>query len=197
MLRYHKGFLNQLVDFDFETLENNLSSVYAVDKEFKLIYFNKAYFDFAQSNNGEPYLSQKYPLGSYLPDAIYGNIKGFYLDKLKQIILSGKSEHLIYECSSSNTYRQFMQKLYPLRNKSGIVIINSLNVESPVEHDEKSFSENYLQETGFINQCSNCRRTQSAINNALWDWVPIYISKMPSNMSHTICPICYDYYWKN
>lgn len=197
MIRYNSNFPSQLIDFDLETLENDLHSIYAVDKDLRLIYFNKAYLEFAKSNNGEPYLSQKYPLGSYLPDAICGDIKELYLNKLSNVLTSGKSEQLLYECSSSLLHRLFMQKLYPLRNKAGIVIINALNTEKKIKIKEELTSNLYLQDTGFINQCSNCRRTQSSKNTNFWDWVPNYIIKMPNNISHTICPICFDYYWKN
>lgn len=197
MKRYDINFPHQLVDFDFETLEADLHSIYAIDKNFRLIYFNKAYFNFALTNDGEPKLSRDYPVGSFLLDAIKGEVKELYLSKLTNVLSSGKSEQLLYECSSSNLYRQFMQKLYPLRNKEGVIIINSLHVEKPIEIEKKILLDAYRQETNYINQCSNCRRTQSSVNTQVWDWVPDFITKMPEDISHTICPICFDYYWKN
>lgn len=197
MVRYKDDFIDKLVDFDLETLENDLHSIYAIDSNFKLIYFNKAYLEFSKQNNGEPYVSEKFPLGSFLPDAIFGEIKKMYLVKLSNVLTTGKSENLIYECSSLDVYRLFMQKMYPLRNKSGVIIINALNVENQINIKSETSSTQYLQDTGFINQCSNCRRTQSSKNNGIWDWVPSYITKMPDNISHTICPACFDYYWKN
>jgi hypothetical protein len=55
---------------------------------------------------------------------------------------------------------------------------------------------NYLHASGFIHQCSNCRRSQHALNEDEWHWVPGFVKNMPKNVSHTICPTCYDYYWK-
>lgn len=197
MNRYTEGFISKLVEIDFETLEKDPHSIYAIDENFNLIYFNEAYFQFARENEGEPQITNNYSLGSNVLKAINGDIKKMYSQLLVEVLATGKSKNLSYECSSVKKYRLFMQKLYPLKNTKGVVILNSLQVEREIENEPSLLEKNYLQETGFINQCSNCRRTQSVIDLNKWDWVPDYISTMPKNMSHTICPICFDYYWKN
>lgn len=197
MSRYLENFKSKLVEIDFETLEKDPHSIYAVDENFNLIYFNEAYFQFARENDGEPQITKNHSLGSNILNAIKGDIKKIYTQALTDVLTTGKSKKLSYECSSIEKYRLFMQKLYPLKNTKSVLILNALQVERDIENKAFRLEKNYLQTTGFINQCSNCRRTQSAIDMEKWDWVPSYISTMPKNMSHTICPICFDYYWKN
>lgn len=198
MDNYLNQFLKEINDFDLSTLDNDKHNIYIVDEKFRIIYYNSAYKKFAEENDGEPLISMKYSYGANLFDAISGNLKEIYRNKLQEIIDSGKGDKLLYECSSNSVYRLFMQKIYPLRNKKGLLFLNSLAVEETI--DEKSSNpviENYLQNTGFINQCSNCRRTQRKDESEIWDWVGTWVIKQPKNVSHTICPICFDYYWKN
>ena len=79
-------------------------------------------------------------------------------------------------------------------------MINTLVVKLSMDKvDRKSYEANkkkYLDSNGFINQCSNCRNSQRADQPETWDWVPAWIENMPENVSHTICPTCFDYYWK-
>lgn len=195
--RYLPNFKEKLKEIDFETLEKDPHSIYAVDEDFRLIYFNEAYIRFAEENNGEPHISNNFLLGTSILDAITGDIKELYVQALKDVLHSRKSITISYECSSVEKFRVFMQKLYPLKDGKGVVILNSLQVEKEIEDNNDFLNDNYLQDTGFINQCSNCRSTQSATDLNRWDWLPDYITKIPKNMSHTICPICFDYYWKN
>lgn len=195
--RFYSGFKEKLKEIDFDTLEKDPHSIYAIDENFNLIYFNEAYIQFAKENNGEPYISEKFTLGTNILIAITGDIKEMYAKALNEVLNSMRSVAISYECSSLEKYRLFNQKLYPLKNGKGVVILNSLQVEKEIEDDNNFLNDNYVQETGFINQCSNCRRTQSATDLNRWDWLPAYITKIPKNMSHTICPICFDYYWKN
>jgi hypothetical protein len=65
--------------------------------------------------------------------------------------------------------------------------------------DRKAFdahTSNYLQSTGFINQCSNCRHCQRVGQEEIWEWILEWVERKPDNLSHSICPTCFDYYWK-
>lgn len=191
-------YVNEIRDFDMSTLSNDKHSIYIVDENFKIIYHNLAYQKFAEENDGEPIISNKYSCGANIFDAITGNLREIYKNKLQEIIASGKGDKLMYECSSNKVYRLFMQKIYPFRNKKGLLFLNALAVEEDINKKSSNpIIDNYLQQTGFINQCSNCRRTQRKNESEIWDWVGNWIEKQPKNMSHTICPICFDYYWKN
>ncbi|UFS70791.1 hypothetical protein LPW11_01055 [Geomonas sp. RF6] len=163
-------------------------------------YFNPGWFIFSKENNGEPAISERFRIGTHIGDAITGVAREFYLESFQRVLKSGEIWHHDYECSSPETFRLFHQTAYPLHSREGIVIVNSLVTEHPhdpgVDLGEKEIERIYLQKTGFITQCSNCRRVQRASSESEWDWVPALVSKMPDNVSHTFCQICYDYYFK-
>lgn len=50
MIRYHLGFPETLSGVDFQTLEDDPSTIFALT----LTYLNPAWFTFAASNHGEP-----------------------------------------------------------------------------------------------------------------------------------------------
>jgi len=196
--RYTNTFKNLLDKIDFETIENSKHAIYAISKNFELIYFNQAWFDFAKQNNGEPNISKKFIIGTNIFEGIKGIVAVYYLDKYSTVQKTLKPWSHEYQCSSNSTYREFLQNVYPLKEGSGLIIINSLKVEHPIyetenHHLSKHF---YIQEDGFIVQCCQCRKTQNAKNKSQWDWVPSFVEKMPKNVSHSICPICFDYYYK-
>ena len=200
MIRYRDDFSTLLDGFYLETLENDPNSIFGLATDLTLNYLNPGWFNFARDNDGEPAISARFILGSYIGDAMAGPARGYYLEIFQGILATGKVWHHDYECSSPEKYRIYHQSVYPLYKKNGLIIVNSLVKEQP--HDARTrkprspVKENYLQETGFITQCSNCRRVQRASRQDVWDWVPAWIKKMPENTSHTFCPICYEYYYE-
>ncbi|NSW45150.1 MAG: hypothetical protein HPY79_04990 [Bacteroidales bacterium] len=193
--RFIDGILTILENFDFNTLEESAHSVYAISNNFELIYFNQAWFNFAKQNNGEPIISSKYKIGTNIFDGMTEIVSKYYFEKYQYILHTKKVWHHDYQCSSSNIYREYHQSVYPLKNNKGLVIINSLKVEKKI-HDTYNTDYSYTQEDGFVVQCCNCRKTQRNSDKQIWDWVPAFVEKMPQNVSHSICPICFDYYYK-
>lgn len=196
--RYTNSFIDQLYKIDFETIEKSAHSIYAISNKFELIYFNQAWFNFAEQNNGEPHISTKYTIGTNIFEGIKGTVSHYYYDKYSSIIKTGKPWHHEYQCSSHLLFREFYQNVYPLKDSSGLIIINSLKVEKTLttQNTPLCLDETYRQEDGFIVQCCQCRKTQQAINKDIWEWIPGFVEKMPANVSHSICPICFDYYYK-
>ena len=88
--------------------------------------------------------------------------------------------------------------LYPLGNSDGLLVANALIIET--EHGDrkgKNYPANrseYLDDNEIIRQCSHCRKVQHRELNR-WDWVPEWVTKAPSETSHTICPVCLDHYY--
>jgi hypothetical protein len=197
MKRYEQSFIAKLVGIDFYTLENSPHSIFALSEALKLIYFNKAWFNFAQSNNGEPDISLRFPLGTSIESAISGKlIKDFYIENYKEVFLSKKVWKHEYECSSPEVYRLFREDAYPLKNGEGIVVVNSLIVEKTFNDDSSEGIRSYVATNGIITQCSNCRKTQRPDELLIWDWVSTLVVRPPSNVSHSLCPVCFDYYWR-
>jgi len=201
MKRFKKDFASKLVGIDFETLEKNNNSIFGLSKDLKLIYFNPSWIGFAEENDPSESLLKKHPLGTSIEKSISGEeIKSFYIQNYKNVLKTGKVWRHEYECSSPNESRIYHQGAYPLKNGEGLIIINTLVVKLSMDDvNRKSYKANkkqYLDSNGFINQCSNCRNSQRANQPEVWDWVPAWIEDMPENVSHTICPTCFDYYWK-
>ena len=199
MRRYDPGFPSQLEGFSLETLERDKHSIFAVSRSFDLVYVNPTYCNFWEENGGTPALEARSPIGTNLLDAIVGVARSFYRERLERVLASKLPWENVYTCPSAESRRDYHQRIYPLKNAQGLVIINSLKVEGPMDLDPRSGSElesAYRQTSGLVSQCSNCRRTLRNDGSDCWDWVPPWIAETPVYVSHTICPTCFEYYWK-
>jgi hypothetical protein len=199
MQRYDEDFVSLLEGFNLETLERDSSIIYGLSSNLTLNYFNPSWFRFAAENGGEPAISGKYKLGTCIDTAMVGPAKDYYLKVYQSILRTGKVWHHDYECSTSEKYRRFHQSVHPLYNGSGLIVVNSLIAEYPHEEARRPCPpsvELYVNDSGLIMQCCNCRRVQRATKDSEWNWVPAWVDKMPDNISHGICPICCDYYYK-
>ena len=202
MKRYKHDFPSKLKRFDFETLENSAHSIYALSKDLDIIYLNPAWVIFAKENDKRENILKKFQIGTPILKGIKGEeVKKFYSQNYREVLENGSVWNLKYECSSNNVYRNYHQRTYPLGNGEGLLIINSLLVKLPIENAKKTIyeaiSKVYTQPTGFITQCCNCRNCQRVEKPEIWDWVPDWVKEMPDNCSHSICPTCFDYYWKH
>lgn len=201
MKRYHDDFLQKFEGIEFTTLEDSSSSIYALDTDLKISYLNPAYVKFAEENDPSGNTLSKFPISAQIGDAISDpRLKDYYLDAYKEVLSTGKNWTQEYECSSPETYRMYHQTAYPFKNGKGLIIVNVLSVRIPMDQTERivngATENSYTNQDGLIVQCSNCRYTERADKAETWDWVPDLVKQMPENMSHTICPICLDYYWK-
>lgn len=199
MPRFQPDFVGLLDGFSLETLEKAVDSIFALGPDLTFSYFNPAWFEFACKNEGEPSISERFTLGTRIEAAISGEVRHYYLEAFRCVLMKKEVWHHDYQCSTPELYRLYHQSVYPLKNESGLIVVNSLAVEQP--HDpaksppHEAVPNLYLADTGFINQCSNCRRTQRARQPEIWDWVPALVADMPDNTSHTLCKICFDYYY--
>ena len=199
MSRYAPTFPTLLDGFSLESLERDRHSIFALSPGFDVIYVNPAYCAFWEANGGTPGFDTRSPIGVNLFDAIAGVTRSFYRERLERVLASGQRWENLYACPSAETHREYHQGIYPLKNAQGLVIINSLKVERPTDLDARTGAElelAYLQSGGLASQCSNCRRTLRNDDSGLWDWVPAWIADLPAYVSHTICPPCFEYYWK-
>ncbi len=162
-----------------------------MSKNLKLIYYNPTWRIFANENGANDAELKIKSLAQPIIDALPEPFKNYYLSKFNEVLKTGKVWHFDYECSSAETYRLFNQIAHPFKNGKGIIVVNRLRVEMPMSKTnrkiKKALEHLYLQETGFINQCCNCRCIQSVKNKKEWDWVPEWVKQMHPNTSHTIC----------
>jgi hypothetical protein len=201
MIRYFEDFPSKLNRIDFKTLENSKHSIYGLSEDLNLIYVNPEWINFAKENGVKGNVFKKIPLGQPITNAIFGEcVKSFYTENYMKVLKTGKPWHHEYECSAVDEFREFHQNTYRIKDGKGLIIINTLTIHSPMkETGRKAYKvsdKRYLNTTGFLTQCSNCRCTQRANETNIWDWVPEWVEKIPDNCSHSICPICFDYFWK-
>lgn len=201
MERFAAGFEDKLVGIDLETLEQSTRTICCVDRKLNINHVNPSWVTFALSNGANEANLNKVLLGSSITQAIGGRkIRDFYVQNYTRILDTGEVWRHDYECSTHHEYRLFSQIAYPLKDGEGLIIINSLKVNFPMDQTgrkaHKAIEEYYTQSTGFIVQCTNCRHTLRADDSNAWDWVPEWVERMPKNCNHTICPTCFDYYWK-
>jgi hypothetical protein len=199
MKRFEESFNSKLAGLDFEALENSAHSIFGLSKDLKLNYLNPGWFRFARQNEGEPDISRCYPIGTPIEEAIAGDICDFYIENYLKTLRDLKVWKHEYECSSPDLFRIYSQDTYPLKDGEGLIVVNSLKVEKTFDKTWQGSPvvslKAYHGKNGLITQCSNCRKVQRASETEIWDWVPELVARMPDNVSHSICPICYDYYW--
>lgn len=199
MKRFDDSFISKLIGIEFETIEKSPHSVFALSKDLKLIYFNKAWFDFAKSNNGEPDISIRFHLNSDFESGLSGLMKDYYIRSYKEVMRKMEVWRHEYECSSASNYRLYSQDVYPLKNGEGIIIVNSLQIDRIIDEEFRKTSTlsitNYEDKKGMIIQCSNCRKTKRKDPSEIWDWVPTLVEETQKNSINSICPVCYDYYY--
>jgi hypothetical protein len=198
MKRYEESIKSILEDIDFDTLENSPHSIFILSPELKFIYFNKAWFDFANKNNGEPEISKKFSLNTPFEAGISGLLCDFYIKGYKEALREMKVWNHEYECSSTTNYRLYQQHTYPLKNGKGLIVVNSLWIDVLLDESFRQISnlslDNYVNSDGFMTQCSNCRKTKRKDPSEVWDWVPSLVEKVQHNTDFSICPICNEYY---
>ncbi len=195
MKRFGTDFLEMIKGFDLEVLEKSRYSIYALSKELKFIYFNPAWYHFAIENDIDQTALYNITLGSSYTKSIKGIwLKFYFRKKYKQVIKTGKTWHYQYDCSSADTYRYYLQTVYPLNNKSGVLIVNTemFNLQNTRMNLEtfKSIKKRYVQPNDLIIICPNCKHTKRADKTGTWDWVPDWASNSPVNTSLEICPTC-------
>jgi len=112
---------------------------------------------------------------------------------------NGGEKYSMYECSSDETYRRYhmhvMRKDVPGEGPF-LVVVNSLVVERPHERPRARFDLRILRgENGLITMCSHCRRVELPKVRDAWVWVPELVVKMPLDVSHGVCPVCFDIHY--
>ncbi len=196
--------LTAIGGIDLDVFAKERSTVIVIDDEYRIIYFNPAYSRFAEENGGQPKIAQDWGLGKSIMSAINPELQPFYTALFLSVIASASTPRPspathCYECSSPSLYRQFALAVYPLHGGKGLLLVHSLVVEKPHEPAERAAHApdlpNYLDNHGFIRQCSHCRRVQTRSNFTEWHWVPQWVGHSPGNVSHGLCPICLEYYY--
>lgn len=189
-------FLRLLEEFEFGELESAGGTVYGLWPDLRLAYMNAAWSRFAAENGGEPAIAQHWGLGRCILEAISEPLRPFFMQNYSRCLEEGRPWEHIYQCSSAEYYREYHMTVFPLGGREGLLVVNSLRVETP--HPSVALPalvERYRTADGIVCQCSHCRRTRRIDNPSVWDWVAQWVKQSPPETSHGICPECLGFHY--
>jgi hypothetical protein len=174
-------------------LDGDPAIVFALDADLQLQYANAAWDRFAADNGADPAELRRKYLGQPIRIAIPDGLLSFYCALYRKVQTGNGPIQHAYECSNSERLRVFQMLMLPLPNGAGILCVNSLVVDEPHGRPaEPALIERY-REDGLVTMCSHCRRTRRA-TKPVWDWVPSFVERRPSMLSHGLCPVCSEYH---
>lgn len=183
-------------EFPTAVMERSPHACFALTESLDICYCNPAWDWFAIENGGGVDVLagnvMHKPFLQYVPSGLRGNFESLFTTARAL----GRPQAQDYECSSPQTFRLYRMQIYPMQPGSGFAVVNSLRVAHPhtrtaCEPDETR----YLHNDGLMRMCANCRRTRRVDNPAAWDWVPEFVERPRKNVSHSVCPICAEYYY--
>lgn len=188
-----------LATFDLDALARQPDTIYGLDADLLLAFFNPAWFAFAAANGGKPAVALDWGLGRCVLDACPPVIRDFYAQALTTALQQDKRWDHDYECSGPDVLRHMRLSAYPLRDRSGLLVVHALIVENPRETgvpSGRTFNPaDYTDGHGIVHQCAHCRKIRRTSGLRHWDWVPELVAFPASMTSHDLCDICLDFYY--
>lgn len=195
-------FAPLLSGFDREALETHPGSICGLWRDLRIAYVNPAWRRFAEENGGRPGIADAWGVGACymaaVPDVLRPRLEHLFERAVEGGGDAMRPAALDYECSSARIFRMFHMDVYPLPGRRGYLVVNSLVVEEP--HDPRRRAPRppdraaYLDAGGLIQQCSHCRRVRHP-EEGRWDWIPAWVEAPPDATSHSICRVCFDYFY--
>lgn len=185
-----------LHNFRLDELYGSDETIFALRPDLTLVFVNQGWSRFAAQNGGEPTISERWRLGTSIHDAIPELLRPFFTEKFDRCLQSRSPWQHRYDCSTAKEYREFLMTTYPIGNRNGLLVVNSLVERHPQSRTcHAPFEERYRNEDGMIMQCVHCRRVNRGTDAAVWDWVPEWLEARPQNLSHGFCQPCYGYFY--
>lgn len=188
--------------FHWDDLERHPWPVAGLWPDGVIAYVNPAWSAFAHDNGGGAAVDGEWSLGANYFAAITDKLRPFFSDLLAKAptIEQSLTPHTHeYECSSAEEYRRFALQVYALPARCGYMLVHSLLVAMPhdavTHHPRLPERAHYETADGTLKQCAHCRRIEHRTQAGRWDWVPAWIREPPARISHTICAICYGFYY--
>ncbi|MEQ1910574.1 MAG: hypothetical protein ABMA15_17270 [Vicinamibacterales bacterium] len=189
--------------FDPDELDRLPATIVGLWPDTRIAYLNPAWDTFAGQNGGQPLIAERWGLGAVYLDAVPEPLGPFYrglLDSASASTDSLRPTSHDYMCPSAALERLFNMQVYSLPHRAGYVIIHSLRIERPHaagKAETPPDTTTYFDANGLLHQCSHCRRVQNLVEDGAWDWVPQWVEHVWGNTSHTICPPCFEYYYRS
>ncbi len=181
----------------FETLEPSPIVSYVVDGNLTVQYCNRAWDRFALEN-GAPELTGKATVGLDLRRVVADDLLPFYVRGFEHAEQQGTVWECAYECSSPELFRKFQMRIHPLRPAGWSLVTNTLVIErhrTEVMTGGLGSLDGYVNLHDQITMCCHCRNSRRANQPEHWDFVPALLDRNIKNISHSLCPICLDYFY--
>jgi hypothetical protein len=175
-------------------LERIDSTVAVLDARAAILWTNPAWDDFARANGGAFQLDD-YP--TYL-DAVAGPLRAYFADAFDHALSTGAVFEHDYDCSSAEVIRRYRMRVLPFPRHGMLVEHSQIATSDAPADGEPPLEERFLDEHGFIVQCSNCRRIKRphARVPESWAWVPAWVTQNHPRTSHGLCAPCAAFYWR-
>lgn len=174
----------------FTAIAASANVSYILTAGLRIVRTNSAWDRFALENGGEQLLAT-WRRGTSLVDAIPEPLRPFYVEGFGRAASRGEPWEHDYECSSPERYRQFRMLAFPFGES--FVVTHALRAEHAHDREVCGPSDEYVHR-GLVTMCSHCRRVCARAHER-WDWVPTYVARPPTRVSHGLCPPCAHYYY--
>jgi len=176
-----------------ERLERSPDVAFALWPDFTLAYTNPAWAQFAAANDGVAVL-ERWQLGSPVLEGVSEALRPRYRRAWQEVLRDGGVWQQTYECSSADTFREFMMSASSLGGGAALLVTNRqlrLHPHDPATRTRVPATErSYRDRFDLLTMCSWCRRTARPDESAQWDWVPEHVARLPERTSHGVCPLC-------
>lgn len=178
--------------------ESDPAVIFVLDSDFRLTYCNAAWNRFALENGGSPQVLRERQIGRSVMEATPEPLKRFYSSLYAKVLFDEPSSDHLYECSSAETFRRFhmgIQRIEISEHDPFLVVVNSLLLEEPPQQSAAGYDPEAMREkNGLITMCAHCRRTRMPESGG-WVWAPELIRHMPMDVSHGLCPVCWEIHY--
>ena len=185
----------------FDDLDYYPSVVLGLWPNLSLAYLNIAWYKFGSANGAENEFFGKWRVGSSLVDALPDVVRAYYLDFYASCLSTGRAHRHVYECSSPAIFRCFQLTVFPLGHGQGILAVNTLLKEELYRTPEPSEVSEPLDvdapDSRALSHCIHCRRFRRNEPASEWQWVPRWVSNLPSGVKHQLCDRCLRHYYQN
>lgn len=191
------GFMDALQGWNLETLEREEGAVFGLTPDLRLAWFSGGWEAFARANRGRDVL-QDYPLGRCVLDCVPDPLQPWYQAGYDKALQSATPWTSTYECSSPLAFRQFLMTVYPLVDRAGLLVVNSLVRQHPIEEGPYApTAPPDAPASGVVVQCVHCRRFRldDAEASGAWCWIGAWLNAPPAPVSHGLCIPCMDHHY--
>lgn len=170
------------------------ATICAVWSDGRLAFYNRAWDRFAIDNGGTTVVAD-WPVGRSIWDAIPTPLRAFYQDAFAGALATGEPYEHEYECSTPTHRRSFHLRALAIAERAALLVVHSLSRVELHPGVIDAAEEAYVEATGFVVQCSHCRRVRMPDGSDRWDFVPAYVACQRGNISHGLCAPCLELHY--